>query len=89
MRGATAVFMECTNVFPRPASGHISLNGVIRLLKRIQPRQAWLLHYSGSSDPMGPMSKTQLTDHTDRAAAAHGLASVRWATPGMTLSFGV
>ena len=84
LKGAHHLILAGNTVTPQPQTCHASLEAGFRLLKRLQPKRTWVVHYSGHEDPGGPLSDEQLECWIDRNK---GDFDVRLAKHGMTLSF--
>jgi hypothetical protein len=92
LKGADELFLEATSCLPRPDSGHTSLAAALRFyIPALQPRQTWIVHYSGHSDPWGPLSDDDLQGWLDlekQKTPAAGM-EVRVARHGMTRTWTV
>jgi hypothetical protein len=91
LRGADELFLEGTSCLPRPDSGHTSASAALRFyVPVLRPRRTWLVHYSGHSDPWGPLSDDDLQGWLDREKQRTAAdAEVRVARHGLTLTWAV
>lgn len=85
------LFLAGNTVTPQPQTGHASIKAGMGLIRRINPRRTWIVHYSGHEDPFGPFSDDQLQDWIDKNKAGYGLGDheILVAQHGMVLAYDI
>jgi phosphoribosyl 1,2-cyclic phosphodiesterase len=88
--GADVAFLDANTWHPAERTGHQSVLGNLRLIKKWQPKRTYIVHYSGyedrehPDDPVnGPMEFGRLRDELRRVAAPYDVQPARH---GMILS---
>jgi hypothetical protein len=90
LQDADELFLDATHWNPRPKTGHTSVAAALRFhVPVLQPRRTWLVHYSGHSDPWGPLDDDDLQGRLDREKRHTAAAdcAIVVARHGMTLSW--
>lgn len=87
--GADYLFIAGNTLEPHQQTGHTSITTIINeYVPRLRPRCAYVTHYSGWEDSMGPMSPEQLIRSMDDLRRARGVEQpVLLAKDGLWLSF--